>query len=126
MYKRSTVPHYIGAANMGASRQVSNIVRIREQHHKMRTFLIKFAFIIGVGCASNALVLPAGSVRLNDGEPHVYTVENDTVKRLPVTLGNDNGILIEITSGLTGGEQIVANSLGRLRDGDAVTVKSRN
>ena len=74
----------------------------------------------------NALVLPAGSVRLNDGEPHVYTVENDTVKRLPVTLGNDNGILIEITSGLTGGEQIVANSLGRLRDGDAVTVKSRN
>ena len=74
----------------------------------------------------NALVLPAGSVRLNDGAPHVYTVENGSIKRLPVTLGTDTGTQIEITSGLTGGEQIVANSIGRLRDGDAVTVQSRN
>jgi RND family efflux transporter MFP subunit len=74
----------------------------------------------------NALVLPAGSVRLNDGAPHVYAVENGAVKRLPVTLGTDTGTQIEITSGLTGNEQIVANSIGRLRDGDAVTVQSRN
>jgi RND family efflux transporter MFP subunit len=74
----------------------------------------------------NALVLPAGTVRLNDGAPHVYAVENGAVKRLPVTLGTDTGTQIEITSGLTGGEQIVANSIGRLRDGDAVNVKSRN
>jgi len=74
----------------------------------------------------DALVLPAGSVRLNDGAPHVYAVENGSIKRLPVTLGTDTGTQIEITSGLTGGEQIVANSIGRLRDGDAVTVKARN
>jgi membrane fusion protein (multidrug efflux system) len=74
----------------------------------------------------DALVLPAGSVRLNDGAPHVYAVENGTVKRLPVTTGNDTGTQIEITSGLAGGEQIVANSLGRLRTGDAVTVKARD
>jgi membrane fusion protein (multidrug efflux system) len=74
----------------------------------------------------NALVLPAGSVRLNDGAPHVYAVENGTVKRLPVTLGTDTGTEIEILSGLTGGEQIVANSLGRLNDGDAVSAHARN
>lgn len=74
----------------------------------------------------DALVLPAGSVRLNDGAPHVYSVENNAVKRLPVTLGTDTGTLIEIVSGLTGHEQIVANSIGRLRDGDAVTIQNRN
>jgi RND family efflux transporter MFP subunit len=74
----------------------------------------------------NALVLPAGSVRLNDGAPHVYTVENGAVKRLPVTTGTDTGTEIEIVSGLTGSEQVVANSIGRLRDGDTVTVKARN
>lgn len=74
----------------------------------------------------NALVLPAGSVRLNDGPPHVYAVENGTVKRISVELGTDNGTQIEIVSGLSGSEQIVANSIGRLRDGDAVSVKSRN
>jgi len=74
----------------------------------------------------NALVLPAGTVRLNDGPAHVYAVENGTVKRIPVQLGADTGTQIEIVSGLAGNEQIVANSIGRLRDGDAVTVKNRN
>jgi membrane fusion protein (multidrug efflux system) len=82
--------------------------------------------VIELETRRNALLLPAGSVRLNDGAPHVYTVENGAVKRLPVTTGTDTGTQIEITSGLTGSEQIVANSLGRLRDGDAVTVKARN
>lgn len=74
----------------------------------------------------NALVLPAGAVRLNDGPPHVYAVENGTVKRIPVTTGTDTGTQIEIVSGLSGGEQIVANGIGRLRDGDAVSVHVRN
>ncbi len=74
----------------------------------------------------NALVVPAGAVRLNDGPPHVYAVENGTVKRIPVTLGNDNGMQIEVAAGLTGNEQIVVNGLGRLRDGDAVSVQNRN
>lgn len=72
----------------------------------------------------DALVLPAGTVRLNDGAPHVYAVENNKIKRIPVTTGNDTGTEIEILSGLTGSEQIVANSIGRLRDGDAVSVRN--
>jgi membrane fusion protein (multidrug efflux system) len=73
----------------------------------------------------NALVLPAGAVRFNDGPAHVYAVENGVVKRIPVQLGIDTGPQIEIVVGLTGSEQIVANSIGRLRDGDAVTIQNR-
>ena len=74
----------------------------------------------------NALIVPAGTVRLNDGAPHVYTVENGSIKRLPVTIGQDTGTQIEIIEGLTGSEQVVANSIGRLRDGDAALAKARN
>ena len=73
----------------------------------------------------NALVLPASAVRLNDGPPHVYAVESGRVKRVDVQLGVDDGKVIEITSGLNGQEQIVANRIGRLQDGEAVTVKQR-
>ncbi len=73
----------------------------------------------------NALVLPASAIRLNDGPPHVYTVERGKVKRVKVELGVDFGKVIEITSGLNGKEQIVANRIGRLLDGEAVTVKQR-
>jgi len=73
----------------------------------------------------NALVVPAASVRLNDGPPHVYTVKDGTVKRVSVQLGVDDGHIIEITSGLTGNEQIVANRIGRLQDGEAVIVAKR-
>jgi membrane fusion protein (multidrug efflux system) len=74
----------------------------------------------------NALVVPAGTVRFNDGPPHVYAVENGTVKRIPVALGADTGTQIEIVSGLTGHEQIVTNSIGRLRSGEAVTVRKHH
>ena len=74
----------------------------------------------------NALMLPAGAVRLNDGAPHVYAVEDGTVKRRPVITGYDTGNEIEIVSGLTGSEQIVANSIGRLRDGDRVIIQTRD
>ncbi|MCH8215319.1 MAG: efflux RND transporter periplasmic adaptor subunit [Planctomycetes bacterium] len=73
----------------------------------------------------NALVLPASAIRLNDGPPHVYAVEGGRVKRIKVELGVDDGIVIEITSGLTGKEQIVANRIGRLQHGEVVTVTRR-
>jgi len=73
----------------------------------------------------NALVLPAASIRLNDGPPHIYSVKDGKVKRIPVQLGADDGHVIEIVSGLTGNEQVIANSIGRLTDGDAVIVANR-
>lgn len=72
-----------------------------------------------------AMVLPAAAIRLNDGPPHVYAVERGAVKRMPVQLGFDDGHIIEIVSGLTGKEHVVGNSIGRLLDGEAVTVTPR-
>src|SRR5210317_759350 len=50
MYDRPSVPHYIGAASIGVSRQMSNFVTSRKQQHNMWTFLIPHVSIIWIGC----------------------------------------------------------------------------
>jgi len=71
---------------------------------------------------SQAFLLPAGSVRF-DGDPHVYVVSSDnTIRKTPVTLGADDGNWLQILSGLQGNERIVKNMIGRLQDGDTVTI----
>lgn len=72
---------------------------------------------------SQALLLPAGSVRF-DGDPHVYVVGNDnTIRKTSVTLGADDGKWLQILSGLEGNERIVDNMIGRLHDGETVTIR---
>lgn len=72
-----------------------------------------------------ALVLPAGVVRYDEqGKAYVYTIGPDnTIARVEVTTGLDNGHEIEIQTGLTGDEQIVAATIGRLAEGQKVQVK---
>lgn len=72
---------------------------------------------------SQALLLPAGSVRF-DGPPHVYVLASDnTIRKTAVTLGMDDGQWLQILSGLNGNERIVDNLIGRLQDGDSVVVR---
>lgn len=71
---------------------------------------------------SQALLLPAGSVRF-DGDPHVYVLANDnTIRKTPVILGTDDGKWLQILSGLQGSERVVNSMIGRLQDGESVTV----
>jgi HlyD family secretion protein len=72
-----------------------------------------------------ALVVPSEAVRfdLTGDVSHVYVVKDDnSILRVPVKTGIDDGHKIEILSGLSGGERIVAGMLGRLKDGQVVSV----
>ena len=74
-----------------------------------------------------ALVVPAEAVRFNlTGDVSiVYVVKDDnSILLVPVKTGIDNGHNIEILSGLSGGEQVVTGMLGRLKDGQVVSVLS--
>jgi RND family efflux transporter MFP subunit len=74
-----------------------------------------------------ALVVPAEAVRFNlTGDVCiVYVVKDDnSILLVPVKTGIDNGHNIEILSGLSGGEQVVTGMLGRLKDGQVVSVLS--
>lgn len=71
-----------------------------------------------------ALVVPADTVRfdLSGDKPVVYVVRNGSVSVAPVTLGSDDGHQIEILSGITASDRIVTGMLGRLSEGQSVTV----
>ena len=74
-----------------------------------------------------ALVVPSEAVRfdLTGGESIVYVVKDDnSISHVPVKIGIDDGHNIEILSGLSGGEQGVMGMLGRLKDGQEVSVLS--
>ncbi|MDA7916204.1 efflux RND transporter periplasmic adaptor subunit [Verrucomicrobia bacterium] len=75
----------------------------------------------------SAMVVPANAIRFDKtgAESVVYVVQGgSSVARVPVTIGIDDGHTIEILSGLKGSEQLVTGMLGRLQDGQAVTVLS--
>jgi RND family efflux transporter MFP subunit len=68
-----------------------------------------------------AIVIPARTLTILNKGPHVVTVESDNTIRLrPVTLGRDFGTEIEVASGLTGAEKLVANPSDAFKDGQAV------
>ena len=69
------------------------------------------------------VVLPVDAVRFGDttgGASVVYVVEGGKVKVVAVKTGLDDGNRIEITEGLSGGEQVIGGKLGRLSDDQEV------
>lgn len=72
----------------------------------------------------NTLVLPAAAVRYDEqGASYVYVVNGDNViTRLDVVTGLDVGQKIEIVSGLSGDERVIAQRADNLRTGQKVHI----
>lgn len=71
----------------------------------------------------SAIVLPATAVRDTGGQKYVYTVDGGTIARRAVTTGVADGVgNLQVLSGLAGGERVIRNNLGALREGAAVRV----
>lgn len=60
------------------------------------------------------IVIPFDAVFLKKGNTCVYTVENNKIVLKPVELGIRNKELVEVTSGLSVGEEIVTHGTARL------------
>lgn len=68
----------------------------------------------------NAIMVPAEVVLTELDKAYVYTVENGIVKKLPVQMGIDDGVQIEILDGLTGEEMVIVGGRGLVSEGDIV------
>lgn len=76
-----------------------------------------------IGESQNALTLPSDSL-LSQGETeYVLCVENGDVVRRQVTTGISDGQVVEILSGLEGGERVVIGDTSDLREGMKVNVQ---
>lgn len=75
---------------------------------------------------SNAQVVPVEAVQLSGGKAFVFVLDGGAVQRRLVTLGEELGEQLEITSGLKAEEQIVIRGIDGLADGTKVrTPKSK-
>ena len=67
------------------------------------------------------IVVPSSAVRDGNG---VFVLQGERAVRREVTVGTTGSQGIEITSGLTGGEDLILNPSPELADGDPVRLKS--
>ncbi|MDY3554708.1 efflux RND transporter periplasmic adaptor subunit [Gemmata sp. JC717] len=74
--------------------------------------------------AASAVRVPTAAVVSRSGTNHgaVRVVRGDHVATLPVTLGADNGVEIEVAAGLSAADQVVLRASGAVEDGTAVAV----
>jgi RND family efflux transporter MFP subunit len=72
--------------------------------------------------APDALMLPASTLLTSGGKPAVCVVELGKVLRREVKLGLAEGGRVQVISGLTGSEQVIADGKAAVREGQAVEV----
>jgi len=59
---------------------------------------------------SNILSMPREALRSENGKPYVFRVENDELKRTPVTIGTINLTQVAILTGLKDGDWVATGT----------------
>ena len=76
---------------------------------------------ITIGSRAQRNLLPARAVRFDEqGSAYVYLIEADTVRKVAVNTGIDDGSLIEILSGIEPGQDVIDAHLQRFKDGQRI------
>lgn len=76
---------------------------------------------------TDALAIPIESLLYNeDGTPYVFVVENGVVREQEIETGIQEGVMIEVVSGLESGQEVVQLPDEELTDGAEVTVVNEN
>jgi RND family efflux transporter MFP subunit len=65
----------------------------------------------------NALTVPAKALVIEGAKTYVFTAADGKAKRVEVKTGLDDGINVEITDGLTGGERVIVSDRTSIKDG---------
>ncbi len=79
---------------------------------------------ITVSVRPNILQVPDSAVLATTGKPIVFIVQDGKAVRREVALGEQQSGLIEITGGLSGGEQVVISGAAGLTDNQPVTLRA--
>ena len=81
--------------------------------------------VITLAEEKGALMLPSGAIRVDEkGGAAALVVKDGTVAVTPVTLGIDDGVSIQVTSGLSVGDVVIGATLERYTDGQKVQTQA--
>jgi len=131
----SALQRSAGAATTQESKDFKVVVTLDDPSEQLKPGLSASADVV-VAERTQALAVPISSLVLRDKEgadknapareeEGVYVVEDGRVKFVPVAKGIAGGMMIEITSGLTEGQELVTGPYASLRElKDGVLVKA--
>ena len=71
------------------------------------------------------LAIPMSSVLGSEGDYSVFTFEGGAAHKISVKIGTISDDMVEVTSGIQKGDQIITTNLNALQDGDKVTVSGK-
>lgn len=83
------------------------------------------SLVITLAQRENALTVPASAVVSEKDRRFVYVVRHGRAHKVPVTIGADDAIRAEVTSGLDADSAVVVSGLGALADGAPVHAEPR-
>ncbi|HUP65579.1 MAG TPA: efflux RND transporter periplasmic adaptor subunit [Thermoanaerobaculia bacterium] len=72
------------------------------------------------GTRTEAMVLPRESIVRELQEAHVFVADGNVAKKRPVTLGIEEGDVVEVLSGVRPGEKVIVAGQGGLKDGSLI------
>jgi len=110
-----------------ADRSLKVIAEVRNTPELLKGGLFAKGRIV-TGERSNVILVPRSAISgldLASGKGIINTVSDGVAKRIEVGTGSASGEMIEVVSGLKAGEQYVVRGGFNLRDGDRVTVASK-
>ena len=79
----------------------------------------------GAAAVPALIFIPPAAVRDQEGKKSVFVVKEGRAAEKKVRLGTSSSRGVEVAEGLAGGEEIVLNPPSTLKDGDRVTIKSK-
>ncbi len=113
-----TVSRIAGGADQ-ATRTIQVEIDIANPGHLLRPGMYATAQL-SAGEDKDVLVVPLGALVTVGTQHFVWVVKDDKVSRREVTVGRATGEVVEVTAGLTEGDQIVARGADLVREGQRV------
>ena len=98
-------------------------IQISNANHKLKPGM--FAEVKLEGSKESFLLVPREAVLTADQKSYVFTTDGQKVQRKEVKIGRSDCKNMAISSGLNGGEDIVAAGIDALQDGMKVTVQNK-
>lgn len=81
-----------------------------------------FAEVLLKGTARAVPVVPKEAIVVEGGKNYVWVLENGVVHKREVVTGQSDGVKVAVTSGLSGGQEVVVTGLEGLQEGQPVNV----
>lgn len=115
----------INPATQAGSRSIAIYIQVANPQDILKVGMFVDAQLV-LRTKTNVIAIPQTAVHKESSGAYVYCIENNTITRKIVTLGQDgrNGeeALIEITTGLKAEDQIVKTDMGNLRPGTTIRI----